>query len=323
MCIFIKNIISLYVLFNSCKIETNDYFYKLQALIFIKLITLNIKKKQHLTVPKVIIYIGKILQFFSVKLTTLYLARLFTTPIKYKTPKRELEMFNNSIQKRILIPDVNKEIVVYQYGKSDKKVLLVHGWSGRGTQLVKFADALVKEGFSTISFDAPAHGKSLGNSTIMTEFIASILEVDKKFGPFEAAVGHSLGGMVLLNAIKKGLKINRLTIIGSGDKVKDILDEFVSKLELRSEFSSHLQQHFEKKYNEPMENYSAHRAAKTVEIPVLVIHDENDYEVPVTTSINIHKHLKKGKLLITQHLGHRKILGNPFVIEKTVEFIKN
>ncbi len=272
-------------------------------------------------VPKAIIYIGKILQFFSVKLTTLYLARLFTTPIKHKVPKRELEMDKNSIQKRIVIPIINKEIVVYQYGKSHKKVLLVHGWSGRGTQLVKFADALVNEGFSTISFDAPAHGKSSGNTTIMTEFIASIIEIDKEFGPFEAAVGHSLGGMALLNAIKKVLKINRLTIIGSGDKVKDILDDFVYKLELKPEFSSHLQKHFEKKYNEPMENYSAHSAAKTVDIPVLVIHDENDYEVPVTTSINIHEHLKNGELLITQHLGHRKILGNPFVIEKTIEFI--
>ena len=274
-------------------------------------------------VPKVIIYIGKILQFFSVKLTTLYLARLFTTPIKHKVPKRELEMDKNSIQKRILITDINKEIVVYQYGKSDKKILLVHGWSGRGTQLVKFADALVNEGFSIISFDAPAHGKSSGNSTIMTEFIASILEIDKKFGPFEAAVGHSLGGMALLNAIKKGLEINRLTIIGSGDKVKDILDAFVEKLELKSEFSSHLQKYFENKYKEPMENYSAYIAAKTVAIPVLVIHDENDYEVPVETSIHIHDNLKNGELLITQHLGHRKILGNPFVIDKTIEFITN
>lgn len=284
---------------------------------------MNSNKKQHLKIPKAIIFIGKILQFFSVKLTTLYLARLFTTPIKHKVPKRELEMDKKSIQKRILIPNINKEIVVYQYGKSDKKILLVHGWSGRGTQLVKFADALVNKGFSTISFDAPAHGKSSGNSTIMTEFIASILEIDKEFGPFEAAVGHSLGGMALLNAIKKGLEINRLTIIGSGDKVKDILDDFVSKLELKSEFSSHLQEHFEKKYNEPMENYSAHSAAKTVDIPVLVIHDENDNEVPVETSINIHNNLKNGELLITQHLGHRKILGNPFVIDKTIEFITN
>ena len=284
---------------------------------------MNSKKKQHLKIPKVIIYFGKTLQFFSVKLTTLYLAKLFTTPIKHKVPKRELEMDDHSLKETLLLPSVNKKIVVYKYGKSDKKILLVHGWSGRGTQLVKFADALVDKGYATISFDAPGHGKSPGNSTIMTEFIASILEIDKKFGPFEAAVGHSLGGMALLNAVKIGFKINRLTIIGSGDKVKDILDDFVSKLELKSEFSSHLQDYFEKKYNEPMENYSGHSAAKTIDIPVLVIHDENDSEVPVETSINIHDNLKNGELLITQHLGHRKILGNPFVIQKTIEFITN
>jgi alpha-beta hydrolase superfamily lysophospholipase len=65
-----------------------------------------------------------------------------------------------STQKTLHIPTINKSVVVYQYGQSDKKVLLVHGWSGRGTQLVKIADALLKSGCSTISFDAPAHGKS-------------------------------------------------------------------------------------------------------------------------------------------------------------------
>lgn len=278
-------------------------------------------KTSHLKVPEILIYIGKILQFFSVKWTTIYLSRLFTTPIKHKIPKRELQMDHQSIQTKINVPEINKEIVVYQLGTSEKKVLLVHGWSGRGTQLVKFAEALEAKGYSTISFDAPAHGKSSGNSTIMTDFIASILEVDKKFGPFESAIGHSLGGMSLLNAVKSGLKLNRLVTIGSGDKVNDILIDFVSKLELKPEFSSHLQKHFEKKYHTKMESYSAYLSAQSITIPVLVIHDENDDEVPVTASINIHSNLKNGELLITNHLGHRKILGNPEVIEKTINFI--
>jgi alpha-beta hydrolase superfamily lysophospholipase len=43
---------------------------------------------------------------------------------------------------------------------------------GRGTQLFKIADELLKQGYSTISFDAPAHGKSPGKTTIMVDFIA-------------------------------------------------------------------------------------------------------------------------------------------------------
>lgn len=278
--------------------------------------------KQSLKIPKLILQVSKLITFISPKLATLFVARLFSTPIKHKIPKRELEMDSKSIQNLIEIPAINKKIVIYKYGESDKKILLSHGWSGRGTHLFKIADELLKAGYSTISFDAPAHGKSPGKTTIMSEFVATILEIEKQFGPFEAAIGHSLGGMSLLNATKKGLAINRLAIIGSGDIIQDILDEFVAKLELKPSTSTQLRLHFEKKFGEEMDNYSAYKSAMEVSIPVLVIHDKNDTEVPVSAGIHIHKHLKNGELFLTEGLGHRKILGNSEVIEKVVRFIK-
>ena len=149
-------------------------------------------------------------------------------------------MDNESIKNEVKIPAINKSILTYEYGKSDKKILLVHGWSGRGTQLFKIADELLQNGYSTISFDAPAHGKSEGKMTIMSEFIASILELEKQYGPFEIAVGHSLGGMSVLNAIKDGLQVKKAIVIGSGDVVQDILDEFIFKLGLKQKFSERL-----------------------------------------------------------------------------------
>jgi pimeloyl-ACP methyl ester carboxylesterase len=279
--------------------------------------------KQSLKIPKLILQVSKLITFISPKLATQFAAKLFATPTKHKIPKRELDMDSKSIQKLIKIPAINKKVVIYQYGESEKKILLSHGWSGRGTHLFKIADELVKAGYSTLSFDAPAHGKSPGRTTIMSEFVATILELDKQFGPFEAAVGHSLGGMSLLNAVKKGLAINRLVIIGSGDIIQDILDDFVAKLELKPSTSTQLRLHFEKKFGEEMDNYSAYKSAIEVSIPVLVIHDKNDDEVPVEAAVNIHKHLKNGELFITEGLGHRKILGNPKVIEKVVRFIES
>ena len=227
-----------------------------------------------------------------------------------------------STKKLIEIPKINKKVVLYQYAKSSKKILLVHGWSGRGTQLFKIADELIKEGYSIVSFDAPAHGKSPGKSTIMSDFIETILETERQFGPFDAAVGHSLGGMSLLNAVKKGLAINHLAIIGSGDIVTDILDDFVAKLELNPIISTQLRLYFEKKYGVEMDSYSGYKSAMDITIPVLVVHDKNDPEVPVSAGINIHKHLKNGELFLTEGLGHRKILGNHLVIEKVIKFIK-
>ncbi|UUF13389.1 alpha/beta hydrolase [Flavobacterium panici] len=232
-------------------------------------------------------------------------------------------MDNKSIQKIVHVSTINKNVVTYQYGKSERKVLLVHGWSGRGTQLFKIADELLQNGFSTVSFDAPAHGKSEGKTTIMSEFIASILEIEKQFGPFEFAIGHSLGGMSVLNAIKDGLQVNKAVIIGSGDIVQDILDDFILKLKLKKEFSDRLRLFFEDKYQLKMDDFSAYKAAQKIEIPVLVIHDNDDPEVPVKAGIHIHENLQNGSLFLTDGLGHRKILGNQTVIKKTLEFIKN
>ncbi|RZJ70140.1 alpha/beta hydrolase [Flavobacterium sp.] len=282
------------------------------------------KRSNSLKIPRLILYTAKLLQSISPKLLTKFAAHLFTTPIRHRIPKRELDMDAKSVQTKIFVTAINKEIVVYTFGDAKRKVLLVHGWSGRGTQLVKIAERLTEEGFSTVSFDAPAHGKSPGSTTLMPEFIASILEIEKQFGPFEAAVGHSLGGMSLLNSVKRGLAIDRLTIIGSGDKVSDILLDFINRMQLKPNLVDRLRVHFEKGFKgETMESYSAYIAAKDVEIPVFVIHDNDDDEVPVSCAIHIHEHLKNGELLLTRGLGHRKILGDPEVIERTIDFIKN
>ncbi|NUY80052.1 alpha/beta hydrolase [Flavobacterium sp. MAH-1] len=281
------------------------------------------KRSNSLKIPTIIIYTAKFLQSISPKLLTKFAARLFTTPMRHKMPKREFEMERKSKQAKLFVPSIGKEIVTYEFGDAAKKVLLVHGWSGRGTQLVKIAERLTEEGYSTVSFDAPAHGKSDGKTTLMPEFIASILEIEKHFGPFEGAVGHSLGGMSLLNAVKRGLKIDRLVIIGSGDKISDILTEFVDRMRLKHKLVDDLRTHFEANFNkETMESFSAYIAAKEVEIPVLVIHDNDDAEVPVKCAIHIQKHLKNGELLLTKGLGHRKILGDPEVIERTIDFIE-
>jgi pimeloyl-ACP methyl ester carboxylesterase len=277
---------------------------------------------ESLRIPQFIILSAKLCAFISTKLVTSYAAKLFTTPIKHKIPKREFEMEHKSTQKLLYIPAINKSIVTYEYGKSTRKIILVHGWSGRGTQLFKIADELVKLGYSTISFDAPAHGKSEGKTTIMSEFIHSILEIEKQFGPFEIAIGHSLGGMSVLNAIKDGLQVNKAIIIGSGDIVQDILDEFIEKLGLKQEISEHLRDRFENKYQVKMDDFSAYKAAKKVKIPVLVIHDNDDPEVSAKAGIHIHKQLKNGTLYLTEGLGHRKILGNQNVIKKITDFIK-
>jgi len=272
-------------------------------------------------IPTSIIYTGKVLQFFSTRLATKFAIKLFRTPLRHKTPEREKMMSKSAKKELVHIPELKKDVMVYTYGYSKRKVLLVHGWSGRGTQLYKIADKLLENGFMTISFDAPAHGKSPGNSTMMTEFIATSKYLEEKFGPFEIAIGHSLGGMAVLNSVKRFLSVKKAIIIGSGDIISDIIKEFVKKLDFSNKLVEKMKQLFLKKFGEDIDNFSASIAAKEVKIPVLVIHDTEDKEVLVECAYNIRKKLVFGEILITNGLGHTRILKDNIVIARILDFI--
>lgn len=278
------------------------------------------KSKQGIEIQKFILLTAKFLEIISTKLVLKFAAKLFTTPIKYKAPKREFNMENNSQQEMLLVPKINKKINLYHYGTGNKKILLVHGWSGRGTQMFKIADAFLEKNYGIISFDAPAHGKSESKTSLMPEFIESILEIDSKFGPFEMAIGHSLGGISILNATKKGFETQKIVTIGSADKTADIVKDFIAQLQLKASLESKLIAYFENKLNEKMASYDSHHVIKDLKTPLLIIHDNDDVEVQRFCADNIHKHAFNSELFITNELGHRKIVGSDVVVDKIIEF---
>ncbi len=276
---------------------------------------------QALLVPKPILYTGKILNWISPFLASRFAARMFLTPFSYEMPEREKLMYEKSKKERIHIKKINREVVVYNYGTSKKRILLVHGWSGSGTQLSIIAEQLLEKGYSTVSFDAPAHGKSPGKRTLMPHFIETIHHLEKTHGPFEAAIGHSLGGMSLLKSTKNGLQIKKLVIIGTANSVTAITQEFAKNLQLNERVATLLKEYFDKRYGEDLNNYSGAVSAKSVKIPTLVVHDKNDVDVHYSSAHEIVKELDQGELILTEQLGHRKILGNKEVISKIAQFI--
>jgi len=280
----------------------------------------NDKPKSQQDIPKAIIKTARFLEAISSKLAVGFAYKLFITPIKYKIHKREESMQENSVQRFIDIPTINRKIRVFEYGKNTKKVLLVHGWSGRGTQMVSIADAFLKKNYMIISFDAPAHGKSEGKTSHLVYFIESILELERIYGKFEIAIGHSLGGMSIINAIKRNFKPEKVITIGSADVIFDIFEGFIENMQLKKQILFKLKDRFEKKFNSNLSDFDISRIAQEVYIPVLVIHDKQDLNVPYSCAENIYKNLPNGKLLITEGLGHRKILGNAKVIKQIIEF---
>jgi pimeloyl-ACP methyl ester carboxylesterase len=209
----------------------------------------------------------------------------------------------------------------YRMDIPKKKVLLVHGWSGRSTQLFMIAHTLLEKGYMVISFDGPSHGKSPGKQTNMVEFLETISSIYNDFGPFEAAVGHSFGSMGILNASAKEEIFKCIVTVGSGDKVSDILTNFTHSLGLKPIISEKMQAYFRKKWNLNVDHFASSTAAKKVDIPTLIVHDVLDGDVPVSCAINIRQNLQNGSLYITKGLGHTKILRDKKVTNKIVDFI--
>lgn len=276
---------------------------------------------QRLLVPNYILTISKILTGISPFLASRFAAKLFLSPFKYELPKREKNMDAKSIQKKVFVPSMNREIVTYEFGKSDKKVLLVHGWSGRGTQLAKIAEALIKEGYMCVSFDAPAHGKAEGKMSMMPFFIDAVHYLDENYGPFEAVIGHSLGGMSSLRAIRQGMKTDKLVIIGTANNITEITRHFAKNMKMNDKVARKMKKYLDNRFNEDMDVLSGAESAKYVTTPTLIIHDEEDVDVKINSAHEIHEALENSELMITSGLGHRRILGNPEVINKITTFI--
>jgi len=275
-----------------------------------------------LVIPKPVSYLAKTLELISFRLSSLFGMKLFMTPINYPIPKREQYMLKSAQKKRLFIENINKEIEILSYGYSRKKVLLVHGWCGRSTQLFAFADKLLENGYMVISFDGPAHGKSSGKTTMMPEFLETIKKINTTYGPFEAAIGHSFGATSLYIAASDFLTIKSLIAVGSGYKISDIILNFSKNLSLKEKSAQLIQSRLEKKWNLKVNDSSSSTVARKINIPVLVVHDVTDGDVPVSCAYEIRKNLKRGSLLITNGLGHTKILRNEEVIKKSINFIK-
>ena len=279
-------------------------------------------KKNNFKIPSHNIRTGKILQFFSSYLATKFALKLFETPQKFKTPEREEMMRESAKKQMITVPSIDKDIMVYEYGYSKQKILLIHGWAGRGTQLYQIADKILENRMMAISFDAPAHGLSKGKTTNLPEYIATINHINEVYGPFEAVIGHSFGGITAMATLAENLFVNKLVVIGIDYSINDVIDNFAKKLGLKQAVATRIKKHLNKVFKKSIESVSPGETSKKINISTLVLHDTQDMDVDVSNAYKIRQNLVNGELLVTNGLGHRRILRDKKIIDRIIDFIK-
>ena len=260
-------------------------------------------------------------QQLSTSLATQVALYLFFRPQRFKRPVREQEMHEHALQTSCYVPEIDKVVQVFRFAGKGAKVLLLHGWSGRGTQLFAFADELRKSNAEVVTFDMPAHGQSLGNKTNIVELVACIKEVHAKYGPFDHAIAHSMGSMALLRTLRDGIPIKSAAIIGSGDKIRNVFYRFSEQLQFSDKVTEQMIQTVEKQFGMNLENYSSSMSLEHLKMPLLIVHDKDDKETHFAYSKDLHEIANNSELLLTTGLGHHRILRDSKTVQHIIQFI--
>lgn len=252
--------------------------------------------------------------------------RLFFTPGKPLRVNGEQQLPENADIQKILfrsnykLDDSGDYYLRYSWGQGPA-VLLVHGWGGSGLQMAHFAKPLAEAGYRVITFDAPAHGGSPGKRTNMMEFAQVVQDIALHVGDFYAIIGHSLGGAAAAYAVSQGVKTKKLVTIGSPVSVAEILDEFARQVNASAGTINRLRAFIERFGAKSIGEMSFVHFAPRLRQSGLVIHDQDDREIPYTQALDLFQQWGGSQLLLTEGLGHRRILKDEETIANILQFV--
>ena len=267
-------------------------------------------------IPVVFPWIEKLMPW----LATRFLVHIFFTPFRYPVPERELtavktaQWFNVNAKGRV--------IQCYGWG-SGPTVLLVHGWAGRGLQLLKFIEPLLSLGYRVVAIDGPSHGRSKGSKTNLEEFKAALRGVVNIEQNVSAIVAHSFGGIASLYAISDGLPVKTLINIASPTIGDEIIKTYLRAINGSVKTAEAFKQYVLRKSGKKFDYFTALEFIKKVpsDFRLLLVYDEEDKEVIIDHAYALLKIYPKAEFFKTTGLGHTRILRNEEVVSRVVTFI--
>jgi len=239
---------------------------------------------------------------------------------RYKTPQKELPA--KSAAATLTLDMHGLPVMVYRWGEGSKKILFVHGWSGRGTQCAFFIEPLINAGYQVISFDSPAHGESPGERSSILQFSDTLIKLEENHGPFDAAITHSFGGMALAYAMRFGMEINRVVSICPPDDIRTLLKNFQTSLAIPDVVMNVVDTAFYATHGYSLrDRVSTVNNVKRLSNKALIIHDEDDSELHWSCGKNVADAWPGARFIKTSGLGHRRIIRDPRVVKTAIDFI--
>jgi pimeloyl-ACP methyl ester carboxylesterase len=203
-------------------------------------------------------------------------------------------------------------------------VLLVHGWAGRGAQMIALGKALLESGFRAGIPDITAHGASGGRQATFRDFIDDIRSFCDAVGePPYAIVGHSAGGLTSA-AARVSVHAKRYVFVNAPSAPYVPIDEIQRLLRPRQAILDRCRNDYAQQFGS---SWQALERADAYECDdgtaALLVYDDADPRLRPDDMQLISQRWQGAVTFRTHGLGHVKPLRDKAVIQRIIEFLGN
>lgn len=209
---------------------------------------------------------------------------------------------------------------------SASPVLVVHGWASRSEHMLAIIDGLRQSGRPVVAIDLPGHGRSSGRTLTVPMGVQAVEAAWARFGPFETMIGHSFGGVVIVNAAQgsvrniPAMRPEKLVLIAAPASIPKLFAAVGAFFGLSRLAQAAFEGEVERLTGRPIGSFDGVSQLADIGAPTLVVHAREDREVAFENAETYAAAGPHVTLSRADGLGHRRIIGAASVVSEIAAF---
>jgi pimeloyl-ACP methyl ester carboxylesterase len=243
--------------------------------------------------------------------------RFFTPP---RAPLREAERSILEGGRPFRFEVDGRSVVGWRWGEGPA-ALLVHGWGGHAGQMTELVAPLVRAGFEAVAVDLPGHGASAGSRSSIVHFARAIEAAVRHLGGIDVLLAHSFGAAGATLALSRGLRVRRALYLAPPASFERIWARFRAGAGLSPPVWQRLLRLSELWLGVPLNGLEPVRLAPQLQVPLLILHDAGDRELPFSEGVELAAAWPGAVLRRLEGLGHLRLLKDAATVHEAVSFV--